>query len=182
MMSRIRLALLATAVVLVVAACGGGTDADQPEDSGLPLNPAAACIETQPDCEDTLIDGEPLFVGDEPDAGQSPTSGDDGIIIGGGALAPGGGLSVADALDTDAVGVLAVQGFVVGDATSVYLCDALAESSPPQCGGASLELAGIDMIDPDELTEAQGVLWSDQPVTLFGEFVDGVFTATPFSQ
>lgn len=182
MLPRIRLVVLATALVLALAACGGGTDADEPTAGDLPINPAAACIETQPDCQDTVVDGEPLFVGDEPTDGVEPTAGGDGVAISGGALAPGGGLTVADALDGDAVGVIAVQGFVVGDAAGVRLCDALAESSPPQCGGASMELSGLDMIDPDELTAAQGVSWTDQPVTLFGELVDGVFIATPFSQ
>lgn len=177
MTSTIRLAAIVAALALFAGACGGTTDTDDPGTDGLPINPAAACIETQPDCEDTIDTNEPLFLDDEPTDGVEP-----GDVVNGGALAPNGGLTVADALAGDAEGILAVKGFVVSAEGGARLCDLLAESLPPQCGGAAIELAGLDTIDPDELSEAQGVTWSARPITLLGEIVDGVFTPTPFSQ
>ncbi|NIR41603.1 MAG: hypothetical protein GWN79_26950, partial [Actinobacteria bacterium] len=83
--------------------------------------------------------------------------------------------------ETDATGVIAVKGFVVADADGIRLCDLLAESLPPQCGGTWIELANLDAIDPDELKTEQGVTWTDFPVTVLGEIVDGVLTPTPLS-
>ena len=93
----------------------------------------------------------------------------------------GGGLAVSEALTTDATGVLAVKGFVVADADGIRLCEALAESMPPQCGGASIDLANLDAIDPDELRTEQGVTWSDSTVTVLGEIVDGMLVPTALS-
>ena len=178
MTSRIRLAALLAALALVAAACGGGTaETDEPANADLPINPAAACIETEPDCQDTIDTDEPLFLDDEPRDSAEPPA-----VVNGGALVPGGGLTISDALAGDDLGIFALQGFIVADDAGPQLCELLAESLPPQCGGATVELAGLDMIDPDELSEAQGVTWSDQPITLVGEIVNGVFVPTPFSQ
>lgn len=64
---------------------------------------AGACIADEPDCDDTAVPGgdpsdlpPPADTPDEP----SPT----GMLV-------GGGLSVADALATDATGIIAVKGF-----------------------------------------------------------------------
>ena len=94
-----------------------------------------------------------------------------------------GGLSVAEALDTDAAGVIAVSGFIVADETSVRLCELLAESLPPQCGGASIVLAGVTADGLNELPGgekwglqiAQDVTWTNEIVSLIGEVVEGEF-------
>ncbi len=97
-------------------------------------------------------------------------------------MAVGGGLSVTEALTTNAEGVIAVQGFVFIDADGARLCDALAESFPPQCGGDTLPMASLDGVDPNLLQESQGIRWTDVPVTLFGEIVDGVLVVDPMVQ
>ena len=176
-----RLMIAAVLVALLAAACGSDTTADNttgatdaPSAQTLPPNPAAgACLAGAPDCQDIPgSEPEPLLVEGESDGGISP--GLSGMVV-------GGGLSVSEAISTDAEGVLAVQGFVVSDASGIRLCEALAESMPPQCGGASLTLSSLDSVDPDSLQESQGVSWTDAAVTILGEVVDGTLVATPLS-
>jgi len=49
------------------------------------------------------------------------------------------------------------------------------------CGGASIEVTDLSTIDPDDLTETQGVTWTDQAVTILGEIVDGSLVPDSFS-
>ena len=83
---------------------------------------------------------------------------------------PGGpGMSVADALahgPTDDLVSVSGALFVAPDGT-VRLCDAIAESFPPQCGGASIEVSGLDLSTVANLQEANGVRWAES-VVLFG--------------
>jgi hypothetical protein len=53
----------------------------------------------------------------------------------------------------------------------VLLCEAMAESFPPQCGGTRL---GVEGLDPrgQQLEEANGVRWSES-VQLYGRVVAG---------
>jgi hypothetical protein len=169
-----RLAALLTALILVAAACGGGED-----DALLPVNdgdspaadfspgPGSACAVDEPDCSDTPSPGE------QP---QGLPSGDVGGFV------VRGGLTISEALATDATGVLALQGFLVDDGQQARLCETLAESFPPQCGAASVALDSIDQIDPDELSTEGNVTWTDNPVTVLGELVDGVLVTTSLSQ
>jgi hypothetical protein len=64
-----------------------------------------------------------------------------------------GGLSVDEALDTEVIGVVAVKGYLFNDGTGLRLHNVLAESFPPQCGGASLTVAGFDFDRKIELPE-----------------------------
>jgi hypothetical protein len=48
------------------------------------------------------------------------------------------------------------------------ICDAILESYPPQCGGESYKVVGLDVSGVDGLQESQGVSWTDRPVTLKG--------------
>jgi hypothetical protein len=64
--------------------------------------------------------------------------------------------------------------FIDTDGNAV-LCEAIAESYPPQCGGQSIDVAGdIPMLD--DLTTDQGLRWSDNPVELEGTFDGTTFT------
>jgi hypothetical protein len=181
------LAVLA-ALALVAAACGDDDDADvgvggddttdqvsEPGDeAALPvaddesLPPAAgACLEGTVDCNDTPGDlGPPLL---EPgDEGVQPTTG----------MLADGGLSPEEALAMGpADGVIAVTGFILDDATGTYLCGALAESYPPQCGAGAIQLEGfaLEMIGAP-LTVAEGVTWTDTAVSVFGVVDNGVMT------
>ena len=167
--------LLFAAIALLVAACGGS---DDDAAAALPINdntdaaPAldAACLVGEPECNDTP-GGEPTDL---------PPPGDDVVVSDG--MAVDGGLTISEALETDATGIIAVKGFVVAVGDQVQLCEALAESFPPQCGGPSIQLDGLDQIDPDELKTEGDVSWTDLTVTVFGELSDGMLVATPLSQ
>ena len=50
----------------------------------------------------------------------------------------------------------------------VRLCETLAESFPPQCGGRSLVVTGLDLMTMDGLSSEGSVTWSDQPVQVLG--------------
>jgi hypothetical protein len=63
-------------------------------------------------------------------------------------------------------GNLLVQG---GEAR---LCSALAESFPPQCGGPSLLVGGLELETVDGLVTEGDVSWTDRPIVLEG-IVDG---------
>ena len=86
--------------------------------------------------------------------------------------APGGGLTIAEAIDSDADPPLLVRGYVVDDGKEARFCSALAESHPPQCGGPSLRLEGAGDADLGELERANGVEWTEHEVALLGE-IDG---------
>ncbi|NNC74291.1 MAG: hypothetical protein HKN93_02145 [Acidimicrobiia bacterium] len=174
---------LIAAVALAAAACGGQTgalDGDAALDPSvfdeLPINPAAgACLAGDEHCAD--IPGSetpPLLVGDEPDLGADPGAGVSGFVL-------DGGVSISDVLTEDPQGPVAVSGFVIQNASGLYLCEALAESMPPQCGGAVIALSDLSTVDPDELKTAQAVTWSDQLVTVIGEVRGDTLVVTPLS-
>lgn len=191
----VRIGAVLVAVVLVAAACSGSSGdpelaplaPDTAEPTPLPPsdNPdatpgvAAVCAPDFPDCIDTVvIDREPQALPDTetlpPAVDPEPvTPADSGPITSGGMLVDGG-LTVPDALSTDATGLIAVQGHFFDDGTGARLCEVLAESFPPQCGGASIPLSGHeDVIETVLLVTTQGVTWTDAPVSLLGEIIEG---------
>jgi len=161
-----KMLILFAVFALTVAACGGDTDSA----SGLPINDDAAvsgpatstCLEGEPDCNDTP--------GGEPQDLPEPGTDSDPIV----------NLSIADA--AAASGRITVTGFLVDVAGESRLCEALAESFPPQCGGASITLTSLDQIDPDDLKTEGDVTWTDYAVTLFGEMVDGTLVVDPIAE
>lgn len=175
-----RVAMILFAFVLVVAACGDDDDgsdgvtagddpaavADEPTDDAPAIS--SLCTEDEPDCDDTVEPGnEPVDGVDEP--GDEPVT-SSGVLV-------DGGLTISDALDTDATGVLAVKGFLFVENDEIRLCEALAESFPPQCGGAvlTIDAPSVDALTFDDevpLNSAQGVTWTDFHITLLGE-LDG---------
>lgn len=93
-----------------------------------------------------------------------------------GIMLPDGGLSVAEIPSAPAGELLAVRAYVVtAPDGSARLCDALAESHPPQCGGASIALTGLPDGFLTGLRAAEGVGWTDAPVQLLGRVRDDVF-------
>jgi hypothetical protein len=80
-------------------------------------------------------------------------------------------LSVGELLDRDGQGDsganVVVVAMLVDDGTGVRMCESLAESDPPQCGGSSVEVLNPDAIDV-EFNESDGVRWLDNPIQLFG--------------
>lgn len=114
--------------------------------------------------------------GDEPITDQPTT--DEGpqadavLVIQPGAIADGPGISIPDALEQAGGEPVLVNGtlFIAPDG-SVLLCDAIAESFPPQCGGTRLEVRGLDPAGL-LLEEANGVRWAES-VQLFGRIQAG---------
>ena len=107
--------------------------------------------------------------GDGPSAsaGGDPT-GDPVLVIADGPITDPG-MSVADALGhraTDDLVTVSGALFVDGDGT-VRLCDAIAESFPPQCGGERIVVQGLDLDAVAGLQTEGDVSWAEG-VTLFG--------------
>jgi hypothetical protein len=76
----------------------------------------------------------------------------------------------------DHEGAAAVTGSLLANGDDVRLCAALAESFPPQCGGGSITVVGLDLETLDGLTTEGDVTWSDLPVTVEGVLEDGTLT------
>ncbi len=90
-----------------------------------------------------------------------------------------GGATIPEAIAYQGQEVIAVKGYVVRDGENDKLCEVLAESYPPQCGGATLTIENPETLDNLALIEAEGVQWSEDYVTVFGHISDGVLTIDP---
>ena len=111
-----------------------------------------------PGDEPTSDDGSPSAA---PSGGAA--AGADGVLVIEEGTASGPGISVGDALGQMGGGPVLVNGSLLIDADGVMLlCDALAESFPPQCAGARLEVRGLDPTGHPDLQEANGVRWLDR--------------------
>ena len=183
---RISLIAILTVLVLVAAACGATDEQAAPQapvgsddPSALPINSnpdenpdvTGTCLVGEPECNDTAGPGdEPLDLPPPSDTPNEPTP--TGLLV-------DGGLSVSDALTTDAAGVVAIAGFLMVDDKGARLCELLLESFPPQCGGAEVSVTGYEEVLGTPLSSAQGISWTDQYVSLLGEIVDGTFVVDP---
>jgi len=118
--------------------------------------------------------------GDEPVSDDDPSQPDPGtgttadaiLIIQDGAIASGPGISVTEALAFVGGEPVLVNGALfIDEEGGVLLCEAIAESFPPQCGGARLV---VEDLDPSGqlLEEANGVRWTES-TQLFGRVVAG---------
>lgn len=103
------------------------------------------------------------------------------LVLGGagapddGAVSPGmgPGISVADAIAFGGDEILLVNGSLYrGQDGVMRLCEVLMESWPPQCGGPSLVMEGLDEKSVP-WQEADGVRWTDLTQVL-GRVTDGV--------
>jgi hypothetical protein len=193
------LLLLLLVLGVLAAACTTESELpiDDPGNGDAPVS-QGACLEGEPDCEDTgvvndlpeeplgagggaagtCLEGtgdcndtpgtplEPLPTQDENADGPGETDSATGFVV-------GNGLTVTEALSGDAEGTLAVGGFIVANESGTFLCEALAESFPPQCGGESIAVEGL-AIDEYPVEEEGAVRWTNNAVVLFGEVVDGV--------
>jgi hypothetical protein len=93
-------------------------------------------------------------------------------------LGAGPGISIDDALASDSDEMLLVNGNLLAQDGEVRLCSALAESFPPQCGGASLVVEGLKLEQVDGLVGEGGVSWTDRPIQLLGVVGDGTMTVS----
>lgn len=104
--------------------------------------------------------------------GSPPSSGGardgDGILQIAQGIADGPGISIEEAIGNSGGEPLLINGALFVDpAGRVLLCDAIAESFPPQCGGLRLEVRGLDIDSLSGLEQANGVRWAEQ-VQLLG--------------
>jgi hypothetical protein len=138
-----------TLIIMLASALIGGCNAatSGPEDESTA---AGTCLAEAPDCEDDVEGGADL----------APVE-------------PERGVAVADAFDQNIDGAFELRGFFFVDETGARLCELLAESFPPQCGGASVPVGdfAVDLA----LNSESGVSWTDEVVYLEGELVGGVF-------
>ena len=65
-----------------------------------------------------------------------------------------------------------VRGLLFDDGSGLRLCDALAESFPPQCPGDFVLIANPADVLAD-FTVEQGVRWTDRPVVVIGRYSEG---------
>ena len=85
----------------------------------------------------------------------------------------GPGISIADALASTLDEPLLVNGNIVIANDTTRLCSALAESFPPQCGGDSIQVTGLDTATLD--LQRQGtVAWTNAYVQVLGRVMGGV--------
>jgi hypothetical protein len=91
-------------------------------------------------------------------------------------------LTIEEALASAPEGPVWVSGFLLAERDApVQLCSALAESYPPQCGGASLVLDGLDLATVNGLTtptepDYAHTSWTDRQVSVHGTLSNGVLT------
>jgi hypothetical protein len=81
----------------------------------------------------------------------------------------GPGISVSEARASSLPGPLLVNGFIVAVNDDVRLCAALAESFPPQCGGESLSVEGLDLGSIAGLRSEGATRWTETQVQLLGD-------------
>ncbi len=152
---------LVVAMGMVTAACAATQDdgaVTGDESPGI----AATCPEGTVDCNDTPM-------GDAEPPGPPGGDGQSGMLV-------DGGLSVADAIAYKGDEAVAVQGFVVIQEGVARLCDALAESFPPQCGQAGIVIVNPQDLPDTDLVEEGTTQWSDDVVSVLGYIEDGELT------
>jgi hypothetical protein len=94
-------------------------------------------------------------------------------------------LTIDEALASTSAEPVRVTGFLLAqEDAAVRLCSALAESYPPQCGGASLLVEGLDLSSVEGLTtptepEYAHTSWTDGQIELAGVVANGVLAVSP---
>jgi hypothetical protein len=98
----------------------------------------------------------------------SPPGADGPVLVVEPGSAGGPGISVEDALARIGGDPVLVNGSLfVDQAGTMLLCGAIAESFPPQCGGARIEVLGLDLDAIPDVQEANGVRWVES-LQVFG--------------
>ena len=92
-------------------------------------------------------------------------------------------LGVVELLEAEGTGPYAVRGYLfVGEDGSMVFSDTIAESYPPQPGGARVPVSGLNLqtiplVEPDD-PELAALQWTDEPIELIGFVENGVFLAS----
>lgn len=106
-------------------------------------------------------------------AGDATSDGAGGGAAGGTALRA---VPLAEALQSPTSGPQLITGLLIDDGSGWRLCTAVAESYPPQCGGDSVAVEGVDPAD-HALTTVEGVQWQES-ATVYGELSGDTLTVT----
>lgn len=69
-----------------------------------------------------------------------------------------------------------VTGVLIDDTGTLFIADALAESFPPQPGGATLEVVDMDISQFDSVAIEGPIQWRDEPATIIATIEDGKLT------
>jgi hypothetical protein len=88
---------------------------------------------------------------------------------GGGDSGPGAATTSGTTTGAEAI---EFTGYLVGTDGETRICEALAESYPPQCGVHSYRVVGLDVRAVEGTEEASGVSWTQHRVTLRGVVAD----------
>jgi hypothetical protein len=110
--------------------------------------------------------------GSDDAATTSDTIADDTVA----STAPDEPITVDQLVARSADSPIAVTGLVIveGDGPA-RLCELILESYPPQCGGATIELVGLDVGSIDGATSEAGVTWKEGAVFTVQRTDDGRF-------
>jgi hypothetical protein len=122
--------------------------------------------------------------------GDGAADGGDGAVTASPTAASGGdpagtmlaeaGWSVAEVRAAATGEPIVVRAYVfIAPDGSARLCDASAESFPPQCSGAAIAVTGLADEMVAAFPEDAGRRWSDEPVQLVGAVRDGTFVNDP---
>jgi hypothetical protein len=152
--------LMVALVALVATSCATTEERSGPGADGVPLV-SGVCAPDHPDCVDTVVSG----AGDEGDLPRAPEPSDapasSGFVV-------GGGLTITEALAYSGTEPIAIGGFIVTTADGTLLCELLADSLPPLCGGQSVTVLNPETLTGFVLMEERGTQWSPDPVVVFG--------------
>ncbi len=86
-------------------------------------------------------------------------------------------MTVADAAALNDGSVATVSGFLIEDSGVLFIADLIAESYPPQPGGATMEVDGIDISGLASVNQEGPVRWLDAVVTVSGTVNSGRLTS-----
>lgn len=162
-------------VGLIATAYAASVD-DQTDPTGDVPAIAGMCAQDQPDCVDTILPDD-VSNDDVPSGSGLPLAPPtDGGSVAGSGFIVGGGLTIPDAVAYEGNEVVAVSGFVVRTAGSDLLCEVLADSFPPQCGGEKLTIANPEALNAFPLVEEGEVQWSENAIIVLGRIAEGVLT------
>lgn len=88
-----------------------------------------------------------------------------------------GWVTVEQALAERPDGEVTIRGFLIDSGGDVRLCELVLESYPPQCGGASVVVEGVDVAARDDATTEGDISWVDQ-AELTGQLEGDTFVVT----
>jgi len=189
----ISIVAIVVALVLTTASCGSGSDSGLTTSNAPvvgdaevlpPVDPSAeppalagACVVDEPECEDTLdVDPDAQDL-PEPSDDPNPEAAGDAASS---AVTGDGGLTISEALATDATGIIAVRGHLFDGGDGLQLCESLIGLGERYgCDGAHISVAKLDPTRVPDIVFFEGTTYTEGQITLFGELIDGTLVVDP---